>query len=158
MDGVPKLWMVDFEGTLTDNAWRQHLITGPDKDWRSYLKGLVNDEPKEHILNLVKAVHKDTESQVIIYTTRTQTKYDLERTWMTAHGIQDCRYLYRESSKLVGAQLLRLWVEDLRPHYLIDDRPDNRNTVKDIVPNVYDPQELVNAYFDPKTRRVSYDR
>jgi hypothetical protein len=151
------LWMIDLEGTLTDNTWRQHLITGENKDWRAYLKGLINDEPIEHIITIARAIHDAPDHEVIVYTTRTQTKYHLENTWRAAHGIQHgWHYLYRESSKLTGPELLRAWCEDLKPQFLIDDRPGNRDAVRDIVPNVYDPKELTDAYFDPESGRISH--
>ena len=138
-------WMIDFEGTLTDNLWRQHLITGPDKDWVMYFKGLLEDQPVTPIVDL--AINLPLiGARVIIYTTRMPNKYNMEVEWLKKNNIQireGMKFLIRQNTKLPGPQLLRQWCEEYRPTHVVDDRPDNRNAIRDIVPNVYDPQELM---------------
>lgn len=137
--------MIDFEGTLTDNSWRQHLITGFEKNWREYYKGLIDDPPKLHMLIAMKQ-HLDDGDEVILYTTRMPNKYNMEVEWLKKNNIdirKGMELYMRENTKTPGPQLLRSWCESLKPDIVIDDRPDNRNAVRDIVDAVLDPQEII---------------
>lgn len=145
-----ELWMIDLEGTLTNNLWRQHLITGFDKNWREYYKGLEKDPAVEPIKDLV-CLLPESGRRVIIYTTRMPNKYNMETAWLKNNnmrwGINDL--LMRENTNLPGPQLLRTWCEELSPYAVVDDRPDNRNAVRDIVPNVWSPEELLGVDINP---------
>jgi len=137
-----ELWMIDLEGTLTNNKWRVHLLDGIDKDWRSYYKGLAKDPAIEHVKDLV-CLLPTTGRRVIIYTTRMPNKYNMEKQWLLNNNLlHGCELLMRENTKQPGPQLLREWCEELQPTYVIDDRPDNRAAVLDIVPNVLGPEDL----------------
>ena len=151
-----ELWMIDLEGTLTDNRWRQHLITGPDKNWKDYYKGLANDPAVEPIKDTV-CLLPEMGIRVIVYTTRMPNKYNMEKQWLLNNNMSHMReILFRENTKLPGPQLLRTWCEELRPNVVIDDRPDNRNAVRDIVPIVWSPEEFMNADLD-ETRGTTRD-
>ena len=142
---MKELWMVDLEGTLTQNGWRQHLITGPDKDWRQYYKGLLADDPHPQIKDLVCLLPlMSPPRQVIIYTTRMPNKYDMERKWLAGERIGYERLLMRENMNLKGPELLREWCLVLKPEYVIDDREENRKAVEDIVPHVFSPEDITN--------------
>jgi len=135
------LWMFDLEGTLTDNSRRQHLIQGDKPDWRTYYKGLIDDPVNVAMVTLVSSLRL-SDIPVAVYSTRMPNKYDMEHRWLEKVGLDELMLLMRRNTKKPGCELVRDWCLELEPQFLVDDREDNREMVKDIVPNVLSPSEI----------------
>ena len=45
------LYIFDLDGTLALTEHRQHLISGPKKDWRGFFAACVNDLPNTPVVN-----------------------------------------------------------------------------------------------------------
>lgn len=146
-----EIWMIDFEGTLTDNAWRQHLVASAatKENWKEYFAGLEKDKPNLRVMELAFTL-RDAGRTVILYTTRMPNYHELETKWLTKHGMLGFELLQRVNTKLPADKLLREWVEEIKPTHLIDDRDSNRGAIADLVPNVYSPDDL--------TEEVDYEQ
>ncbi len=133
--------MIDFEGTLTDNRWRLHLIQDGHSDWKEYYAGLEKDEAIEHVKDMVILL-KATNREVLLYTTRMPNKHNLEQKWLIEQNMIGYTLLMRENTKVPGPQLLKSWVEQYKPYVVIDDRAENRAAVETMC-IVYSPDDLL---------------
>lgn len=65
---------VDMDGTLMNNAHRQHYVQVPEgekKDWKNFNHYIMDDTPHEHIVWLTKTFYA-AGNQIIIFTARTR--------------------------------------------------------------------------------------
>lgn len=85
----------DLDGTLSDDAHRNHFISGDDKDWDSYYGACGTDEP----LPCVALAHRLFASgfDVHILTGRNETVYDETVAWLERHAV--CYHTLRMRSE-----------------------------------------------------------
>jgi hypothetical protein len=149
--------LVDLEGTLTDHTARLAILLANTKtdvrhrpSWKEYYKGLIDDKPRQHILDLVQD-WIDNEFRPLIYSTRFINKYNHEEQWLREHnlwGWVDLIQRLPTQTKIKGPDLVVKWVKQYRPEIVIDDRDDVRDKIRGLVPGmkVYGPD----AFFKPE--------
>lgn len=153
--------MVDLEGTLTDHSERlATLLASEDKykrrdrpTWKEYYKGLINDPPRTHILELVREYIKE-DIRPIIYSTRFANKYNHEEQWLRDHelwGSVDLVQRAPHQTKIKGPELVCQWVRQYEPIFIVDDREEVRDLVRALhKPTVaYDHQAFVSLEGGP---------
>lgn len=135
------LYMIDLEGTITNNHYRQALITGYEKNWRAYYAALIDDLPNHNVVDFIKKLPIE---YVRIYTTRMPNKYCLETEWLKKNGLEHYGegMLRRANTQLPGPQLLKVWCEQFKPNVVIDDRADNRGILEGMGIRVYGPDQI----------------
>lgn len=132
--------MVDLEGTLSDHEDRlATLLENEEKykkrdrtAWKTYYAGLINDQPRPHILALVREYISD-DIRPLIYSTRFINKYNQEEEWLKLHGLwKDVDLLQRQphQTKIKGPELVVQWVRQYEPVLIIDDRDEVREAVR----------------------------
>ncbi len=148
--------MVDLEGTLSDHEERlATLLEHEDKykkrdrtHWKTYYAGLINDQPRPHIMALVREYIND-DIRPLIYSTRFINKYKHEEEWLKLHGLwESVDLLQREphQTKIKGPELVVQWVRQYEPVLIIDDRDEVREAVRALnLPTVaYAPNAFLN--------------
>jgi len=132
--------MVDLEGTLSDHEERlATLLENEEKykkrdrtAWKEYYKGLINDAPRSHIMELVREYIAE-DIRPIIYSTRFVNKYKHEEEWLKLHGLWDeIDLLQRQphQTQIKGPDLVVQWVREYDPLLIVDDREDVRELVR----------------------------
>lgn len=125
-----KIVICDLDGTLADITHRIHYIDGKNsrkKDYDAFYKSCPNDVPKQNIIALVRALHKD--HRIYIVSGRSDSVYKETVEWLVAHDIPFDRLLMRKSGDYTPDNVLKqhwLKVGDLgKPSdilFAIDDR------------------------------------
>ena len=124
--------IVDLDGTLCNAEHRRHFVE--EKDWPSFYKHLVHDEPNSWCVDLVRRM-ADDETVVIYMSGRPAVYRTLTEDWLSKH---DCDYHaelimrgigdYRKDC-IVKEELYRKHVE---PHYDVLFCVDDRRQVVDM--------------------------
>ena len=154
--------LVDLEGTLSDHTERLRVLTtnkqkykGRDPDaWKTYYMGLIDDEPRPHIMELVREWIEEGLSP-LVYSTRFINKYNQEEAWLKKHGLwKDVELIQRlpTETKIKGPDLVLQWVRRYEPDIVIDDRDEVRELIRNVMRHttVYHP----NAFLKPPVERA----
>lgn len=149
--------MVDLEGTLSDHSIRLAKLLEDEAKykkrdrthWKTYYAGLINDPPRQYIMDLVRD-YIGEEIRPLIYSTRFINKYKHEEQWLKLHGLWDSvDLLQREShqTKEKGPELVVQWVLQYEPVLIIDDREEVREAVRALQKPtaVYAPEAFLNV-------------
>lgn len=139
----PLLILIDLEGTLSDHTDRLAILQATTKDdprhrtaWKEYYKGLIEDEPRPHMMAWLRKWIQDGHRPVI-YSTRFINKYNHEAEWLRGQGVSEHVDLVQRQptqTKTLGPQLVAHWAGIFQPDILIDDREEVRDAVRRIVP------------------------
>lgn len=135
--------MVDLEGTLSDHSIRLATLLENEEQykkrdrtaWKEYYKGLINDPPRPHIIDLVREYIAE-DIRPLIYSTRFINKYKHEEEWLRLHGLWDSvDLLQREphQTTIKGPDLVCQWVREHEPVFVIDDREEVRELVREMM-------------------------
>ena len=133
--------MIDLEGTLSDNTARlatllanQKKYLGKDRDtWKLYYRGLIEDEPRPHIMDLTREYIADG-VRPLIYSTRFINKYNHEEEWLRKHDLWNYVDLMQRlptEHGIKAPQLVLQWVRRYDPEIVIDDRDDVCALIRD---------------------------
>lgn len=138
------LIFVDLEGTLSDHTDRLAILqatTAADprnrEAWKTYYKGLPDDEPREDVLRAVKMWIGEG-NYILIYSTRFKNKYGHEEVWLRDHELFDQVILRQRDqweTRIKGPDLVAEWAIKDKPTILIDDREEVRDKVKHVCPD-----------------------
>jgi len=152
--------MIDLEGTLSDHTDRLAILMAATKDdvrhrpsWKDYYKGLIHDEPRPHMMELVQE-WIENDFRPLVYSTRFVNKYNHEEEWLKIHGLWgkvDLIQRHPTQTKIVGPDLVVQWVKEKRPEIIVDDRDEVRDKVRAIgIPGllVYGPAAFLPASGD----------
>ena len=137
------LIFVDLEGTLSDHTDRLAILqatTAADprnrEAWKTYYKGLPDDEPREYVLGAVKMWIEEG-AYILVYSTRFKNKYAHEEVWLRDHELFDKVILRQRDqweTRIKGPDLVAEWALRDQPTILVDDRPEVRDRVKHLCP------------------------
>ena len=137
--------MVDLEGTLSDHTRRLAVLQASteadprDREaWKTYYKGLPNDEARHHIMLLVREWIKEG-IRPLVYSTRFINKYNHEEEWLRGHELwEHVDLLQRQptETRIKGPDLVAQWVKEFQPTVLIDDREEVRERCIGLVPGM----------------------
>ncbi len=145
--------MVDLEGTLSDHSDRLAVLQRDtaaevrNRDaWKTYYKGLPDDEPRPEVVDLVLAwVRSDI--RPIVYSTRFINKYNHEEQWLRMHDLWDHVDLVQrqpDQTKIKGPDLVAQWAQRFKATVLVDDRDEVQDACRGLVPGliVFGPKDL----------------
>ena len=132
--------MVDLEGTLSNHDERlaallEHEEKYKKRDrthWKTYYAGLINDEPRSHILQMVREYIAE-DIRPLIYSTRFINKYSHEEQWLRLHelwGKVDLLQRQPHQTTIKGPELVCQWVREYDPVFIVDDREEVREAVR----------------------------
>jgi hypothetical protein len=76
----PQAIIVDIDGTIADNAHRQHFLEGKKQDWDGFFGAMSHDKPIEMVLNTVKFLSMN--HLVILVTGRPDTHKQMTVNWL----------------------------------------------------------------------------
>lgn len=80
-----KCYIFDLDGTLADDAHRQHHVT-QRSDWDAYYAACPDDKPIEHLLQVARALYA-AGFHIIIVTGRSEAIRAETEAWLLAHGV-----------------------------------------------------------------------
>lgn len=75
----------DLDGTLANIDHRLHFIQGPHKDWDSFFKACVHDEPITDIITIMQEMAAG-EFNILIVTGRSEAVLDETMDWLNLHA------------------------------------------------------------------------
>jgi hypothetical protein len=138
--------MIDLEGTLSDHTDRLALLQDDQKKylnrdpaaWKIYYKGLIEDKPRPHIMDLTRDYIADGD-RPLVYSTRFINKYNHEEQWLRMHDLWkyvDLVQRLKTETKIKGPDLVLQWVRRYDPDVVIDDRDDVRELIRSAVRTV----------------------
>lgn len=109
-----RIVIFDLDGTLTNNDHRQHLITGPNKDWDEFTRQCVNDTPQQGIIDMLNAMANQDILPVIL-TGRSQVMRQETEKWLDDHNV-DCGDIIMRpfGNRSLDTDLKLMWLRELR--------------------------------------------
>lgn len=125
----PKAVIVDIDGTIADNAHRQHFINKKPKDWDGFFAGMEGDEPKSMVLEAVD--YFATQYVILFLTGRPERYRGLTSFWLIRHvkNIQPSMQLFmRPDGDFTSDSSMKkaLFIDKISPGFdvklVIDDR------------------------------------
>ena len=153
--------MIDLEGTLSDHTDRlATLQANQDKylnrdptAWKTYYKGLIEDKPRPHIMDLTRDYIEEG-TRPLVYSTRFVNKYNHEEQWLRMHDLWkyvDLIQRLKTETKIKGPDLVLQWVRRYDPDVVIDDRDDVRELIRSAVRTVvvYGPNAFLKIEGQP---------
>ncbi len=144
------LVMVDLEGTLTDHTVRLRVLQAATQQvikdraaWKTYYAGLIDDEPREHVIRVMRHWIMDG-LRPLIYSTRFANKYNHEEEWLRGHELWEHVDLIQRlpglppqgNGGVQGPDLVCQWVQRFKPTIILDDRVEVRELVRSGYPDV----------------------
>ncbi|MFT4804470.1 MAG: hypothetical protein ACI9YE_001674 [Psychroserpens sp.] len=130
-DKLPKVIIVDLDGTLALNKHRFHYIdksSGNKVDWDSYFEACDEDSPNTAVIDTIKAL-KSTGYQVHIFSARGDIVRGKTIEWLKRHDVPyDYLTLREMDSYTPDEQLKKEWLLKYYPNYnedvfcVFDDR------------------------------------
>jgi hypothetical protein len=153
--------MIDLEGTLSDHTDRLALLQDDQKKyrnrdpaaWKTYYKGLIEDKPRPHIMDLTRDYIADGD-RPLVYSTRFVNKYNHEEEWLRTYDLWkyvDLIQRLKTETKIKGPHLVLQWVRRYDPDVVIDDRDDVRDLIRSAVRTVmvYSPNAFLQIDGEP---------
>jgi len=156
--------MIDLEGTLSDHTARLATLMDKTKDdvrhrpsWKEYYKGLIHDEPRPHMMELVQE-WIENDFRPLVYSTRFVNKYNHEVEWLKINelwGKVDLIQRHPTQTKIKGPDLVVQWVKEKRPEIIVDDRKEVRDKIRALGMQtlVYGPDAFLGGDFDGHSLR-----
>lgn len=121
--------IVDIDGTIADNSHRVHHIRKSPKDWKSYEKGVMEDEPHFDIIYILESL-KARGSKLVLCTGRMENERDDTINWLRMHYLDflfDKLYMrplndYRSDDVVKKELLDQIRKDGYNPTIVFEDR------------------------------------
>lgn len=119
--------IVDLDGTLADCSWRQHYVNSKPSNWTAFEKGIPNDPPHQHVIDLVNTLYKAGWRVVLCSGRGEQSRRDTE-TWLDKNGVwynelyMRAKNDYRRDDIVKSELLDQILDEGYKPMVVFDDR------------------------------------
>ncbi len=125
-----KYIICDIDGTLSDTTHRQHFMTKKPKDWKTFLKGMVDDPPIEATVSLLRMVwSSNSKPDIVLVSGRSEDYRKVTLRWLTHHRIPfDQLYMRFRKDNRSDYEVKKDILTNLRqifrcdPLFVIDDR------------------------------------
>jgi len=121
-----KIVIFDLDGTICDITHRLHWIKGDKKRWDKFFADCVKDEPKEDIIDIMKALY---EHYIIwIFSGRSDVVRENTAEWLHANGVPYNFLKMRKEGDYTPDDMLKAsWIDEfkLTPNQVVaifDDR------------------------------------
>lgn len=124
----PPVVLFDLDGTLADNAHRQHFLATGKKDWNSFFETQIDDTPNAPVVALYQALFASDRFEVIIVTARPERYRQLSESWLRLRDIPFNRVIMRADGDRRGDDVIKremladLRREGINPIFVVDDR------------------------------------
>jgi acid phosphatase class B len=119
-----KAVIVDIDGTIADNRHRQHFLEGEKKDWDSFFSKVIDDEPIQITIEVVRALSE--RYRIIFVTGRPEKcKGDTYKWLDDNYDLGDCIILFRKDG-------------DFRP-----DHETKLETYRSVIEPIYDVKLVI---------------
>lgn len=121
--------IVDIDGTIADNSHRVRHIRKSPKDWKSYEKGVMEDEPHFDIIYILESL-KASGSKLVLCTGRMENERDDTINWLRMHYLDflfDKLYMrplndYRSDDVVKKELLDQIRKDGYNPTIVFEDR------------------------------------
>lgn len=121
----PQVAIFDIDGTLADTGHRAHFLAHKPKDYVAFYAAMVDDEPREAVCALLRAVAKDY--RIVLCTGRPDSYRRETQTWLMDNFLPFQQVYMRDHTDhrddaVVKREMLghiRTWAT---PIFAIDDR------------------------------------
>ena len=121
----------DMDGTLADDSERLPLILNKPKDWDAYHAGMSGDLPIMPMIQLMRALCRDTTMRVEVWTGRPERFRAVSFSWFVEHLGAGYRFRLRmrpDGNMNPVHEVKGVWLAGLRvlgdlPDMIYDDRP-----------------------------------
>lgn len=81
----PPAVVIDLDGTLASNQWREHFVDRDEPDWHAFFASMEHDAPVPPLVELTRWLSRDVE--VIVVTGRPADWEPTVRRWLGEHGV-----------------------------------------------------------------------
>ena len=115
----------DLDGTLCNCEHRVHLAK--DKNWDVFNKACVDDSCHEDIANILRALHDNFETRIILVSGRSDNAKDLTEDWLLLNDIPYDELHMRvtgdfRSDDVIKQEILDKHIEADKVWFVLDDR------------------------------------
>lgn len=84
------IYVFDLDGTISDASHRLHYLSSRPKNWDAFFSELVDDPPFPAMIEFIKVVSRDFDSNVIFQTGRPEKYRRSTDSWLAKHGLMNC--------------------------------------------------------------------
>jgi len=148
VEGDGMIVLVDVDHTLSDAAWRDHLIPAAEAtgDWTAYFADMDQDDPIWFVATLVRSLNMIQAYEVVGITGRNEEYRAKSLLWMRRNGIEMRQMLMRpngnhDPSPKLKVDLIRRHLKMSEIAFAIEDREDCARAMTEIGINVFRPMQ-----------------
>lgn len=128
---LPKAFIVDIDGTISNGSHRQHFVMNTPKNWAAYNAAMHLDKPIEPVIDTIKCLA--LVSSIILCSGRQDENRQVTVEWLAKHGVPYTELFMRKT-------------KDYRDDCIIK---------KEIYENLILPNYNVVAVFDDRVKVVN---
>jgi phosphoglycolate phosphatase-like HAD superfamily hydrolase len=92
-----KIIVWDIDGTLSDTAWRLHMIKEKPKNWPAFIKASQHDEPIAQTKYIYHALDAMPDALMVKMTARSEDERELTANWLSKQGLRSDPMFMRKS-------------------------------------------------------------
>ena len=119
----------DVDGTLMDVEHRRHFVSGPSKDWDSFMdpKVMEGDSPNQPVVDIALAM-AEAGHEIVVVSARNERHREVTQKQLDALGLEPLHLFlrpdgdFRSDSEFKQEVLDSLRANDFNPDLVFDDR------------------------------------
>lgn len=126
---MPKVIIVDIDGTLSNNDHRQHFIAGEKKDWKSFSDNCHLDTVNEWCQRLVNAMAYESQCEIIYVSGRSDEYRNVTEVFIEDYANLQYRLFMRKAGDYRADIIIKeeIYNEHIKGKcdvlFCVDDRP-----------------------------------
>lgn len=143
---MQKAYIFDIDGTLTDNTHRLKYIMNYPKDYKTFYKELIDDQPINDVIELCKVLYAN-DYKILLVTGRPEDYRVLCKQWLEKYGIFYDDLLMRKEKDFRKDDIVKKEIYDnfIKPFYEVVGVFEDRNRCvkmwRDLGLTCYQPKE-----------------
>jgi phosphoglycolate phosphatase-like HAD superfamily hydrolase len=119
----------DVDGTLMDVEHRRHFVSGPSKDWDSFMdpKVMEGDSPNQPVVDIALAM-AEAGHEIVVVSARNERHREVTESQLNAAGVQFQHLFLRPDGDFRSDDMFKeevldaLIANDWKPDMVFDDR------------------------------------
>ena len=122
---IKKLYIFDFDGTLSDPSHRRHILDTDDEDkWKKFFLACGADSPNESVIHTLNSLANMGDCDILIFSGRSDIARAISVEWLNQHTElhfypDDERLIMRREGDFTPDHILKKqWLDNM----LIEDR------------------------------------